>query len=83
MLEIARGNISKRLFARRRVPEHLRLLDAQQFGGENLFRPRDIGCVDLRFRRHCAGNWQRGYLCRAYRNVDGQSDRHALLPGAR
>src|SRR5262245_40120934 len=47
MLKIPRSDFLEGLFARRRVPEHLRLLDAQQFGGENLFRLRDVGRISL------------------------------------
>src|SRR5262245_43301639 len=47
VLEILFSHLSERLFTWRSRPKHLRLLDAQQLGGENLFRLRDVGRLSL------------------------------------
>src|SRR5262245_44073888 len=47
MLQISFGNFFESVLARRLMAEHSGLLDAQQFGGEDLLRLSDVVCVGL------------------------------------
>src|SRR4030095_10273885 len=47
ILQITLRDFLKCVFARRLMPQHLRLLDAQQFSRADLFRLRDVGGVSL------------------------------------